>query len=360
MSFRFPRQPSRLIMPLAPFPAFPFFTLAVASASAEGKLALVNLDRLRELLHTGQTQSLCEEWLCPQVTVPPDHPPGGVNGMSGDEQGRFQGLHQEKRRSEWLGGRIAAKVAVLDYLRSRRSQGNNENPLWKPASFPIMTTPTGRPFLAPDHSAYGGEAPYISISHSQKYALAVAAATPCGIDIQVSRTTLLRVKDRFCSPQEETTLTAHLPTLTELERLTLLWAAKEAIKKRGGNGTMPGFLDLEVSHIHSCRPCHSTMPLNQDRQGKRTAAARQDKKCGEEPCSVTDEGIGLNASWSQDTADDAPCSPVSFSFLMQFNPEWRKEAPGPAGISVTVGLHQGYGLALCLFPAQDENGENNA
>ncbi len=345
-------------MPLVPSPAFPPIFHAIVSPSEECKLALVDLDRLRELLNSGQTQNLCAEWLSTQPTMPSqqgragnqaataqhkenggelrygadngtgliaswnmndlpqDRPPKGVCEQNGDEQGRFQGLHQEKRRSEWLGGRIAAKVAVLDYLRSRRSQGDNKNPLWKATSFPIRSTPAGRPFLASESRIYGREAPYISISHSQKYALAVAAATPCGIDIQVSSATLLRVKDRFCSPQEETTLAANLPTLTELERLTLLWAAKEAVKKRAVSGPLPGFLEMALSHIYSCQPC-------------------------------------------QDSAGTPPCFSLHFSFLMQSNPEWRKETAGPVGISVVVGLHQNYGLALCLL-AQDENGENNA
>jgi 4'-phosphopantetheinyl transferase EntD len=94
--------------------------------------------------------------------------------------------------------------------------------------------------------------PHISISHSGRYAMAVAAAAPCGVDIQENRETLGRVRERFCSPAEDRLLTRRLPGLEPSEHLALLWAAKESVKKAVLLEPMPGFLELELTRI-DCR-----------------------------------------------------------------------------------------------------------
>ena len=82
-----------------------------------------------------------------------------------------------KRRSEYLTGRICAKMAALNYLQftlqtppaMHQIEINNSE-----YGHPLITFhPTG-PFPVPD----------ISISHSKGYGAAVAAQRRCGIDIQ--------------------------------------------------------------------------------------------------------------------------------------------------------------------------------
>jgi phosphopantetheinyl transferase (holo-ACP synthase) len=79
--------------------------------------------------------------------------------------------------------------------------------------------------------------------------MAVAAAAPCGVDIQENRETLGRVRERFCSPAEGGLLSLRLPGLEPSEHLALLWAAKESVKKAVLLEPMPGFLELELTRI---------------------------------------------------------------------------------------------------------------
>ena len=126
--------------------------------------------------------------------------------------------------------------------------------------------------------------------------MAMAASACCGIDIQAASEALIRVKDRFCSREDEDILVPGLKQLPDSHYLTLLWAAKEAVKKSVSFERMPGFLDLVLIHIE-------TQP------------------------------------------------PDCFLFTLAFQDHHHQ-------FKVTVGLYQGYGIALCLTPSQ--NGACNA
>ncbi len=151
------------------------------------------------------------------------------------ELARWQGFSLPKRRLEWLGGRIAAKDAAM------RLRGlavcEREWRHWQ-----LAADPSGRPRLA------GGAAPLpeISISHSGGWATAMAASSHCGIDIQQRLETVVRVKSRFCLAGEAERLAASLGGVAEGARLTLLWAAKEAIRKAAPVAPMPAFAEMEL------------------------------------------------------------------------------------------------------------------
>lgn len=143
--------------------------------------------------------------------------------LSPTEQARLAALTYPKRRREWLGGRLAGKCAVLHLA-----------PPPAPIALPALTITTaaqGAPMLScPALPEW--RLPAISISHCDRYAVAMAAgARACGIDLQNTTPQILRVADRFAQPAETELLRETLPKLTEMERLTLLWAAKEALKK---------------------------------------------------------------------------------------------------------------------------------
>lgn len=140
--------------------------------------------------------------------------------LSACELEQWVGFSLEKRRIEWLGGRIAAKWAAAGLL--------NETAVdWQ--DLMIRSAEDGRPCLVTGTHAL---APFISISHSGPLAVALAANFPCGLDLQQPDPRMLKVKKRFAAPVEEELLHAFLPkTFSETERLTLLWAAKEAVRK---------------------------------------------------------------------------------------------------------------------------------
>jgi phosphopantetheinyl transferase len=160
-----------------------------------------------------------------------------------DELGQWQGFSQEKRRVEWLGGRMAAKWAAAAVL-------GGPEPNWH--DFVLRTEDAGRPYLA---TAPPGGAPCISISHSGGMAAALAANLPCGLDIQEVRTKIHTVRQRFASPEEEALLHAGLPqSLSESQRLTLLWSAKEAVRKMVRATPLLGFLEIRLLAIHGEHP----------------------------------------------------------------------------------------------------------
>jgi phosphopantetheinyl transferase len=133
----------------------------------------------------------------------------------------FRGFRYDKRRQEWLGGRVAAKQAVQMMFRATR---NLSLPF---QDFSILPNEHGRPQIT--RLFPGLPTPSISISHSGGFAAALACPEGyCGVDIQLKNPTLLKVQERFASEEE---LAAFSPVLSLLTRLGLLWTAKEAVKK---------------------------------------------------------------------------------------------------------------------------------
>ncbi len=139
--------------------------------------------------------------------------------LSETEQTYFERFSYPKRRREWLGGRIAAKVAMLELAESDRLQDKLQH-------LSILPNEQGRP-LADEISDIA-----ISISHSSRFAVALAVkGATCGIDLQKESAKLPDLTDRFASAQELTILAGLPAPGDQVTRLTMLWAAKEALKK---------------------------------------------------------------------------------------------------------------------------------
>ena len=159
--------------------------------------------------------------------------------LSADELGRWNGFSQEKRRTEWLGGRLAAKWTAAKLLGETTVD-------WQ--GMAIRNEEDGRPYVARETH---GVVPFISISHSGHMAASLAANLPCGLDIQQPGTNIPRVKKRFALPEEEDILTASLPeAFTETEHLTMLWAAKEAARKMVRISPLLGLLEIRLLAGH--------------------------------------------------------------------------------------------------------------
>ena len=165
--------------------------------------------------------------------------------LSTEERDRFSQFKLEKRKKEWLAGRICAKIAVQEYF------SNHCHDRIMPActEFSIANSATGRPLLIWNTGEPSG--PDISISHSGSLALAIAARTSCGVDIQKTRDALVRVRERFCTGREEDLLRSVAHKDQPLMPLTLLWTAKEAAQKALSINEMPGFLDLVLARIET-------------------------------------------------------------------------------------------------------------
>ncbi len=154
----------------------------------------------------------------------------------------YNGYRLNKRRAEYLTGRICAKIAVQGFLSQAKI---HPRPLLLP-EIEIANTENGRPtahILAQKSNSLKMD---ISISHSGNYGVAIAAGSRCGIDLQLQKTTLLQVQEKYCHATELRLLETFLPDYGALTRQTILWAAKEAGKKALSHWQMPGFLDLQV------------------------------------------------------------------------------------------------------------------
>ena len=154
--------------------------------------------------------------------------------LSVAEQIYFQRFKYMKRKKEWLGGRIAAKAAILA-LASHHAADQNLR------SITILPNKHGRPIAEgfPANLADRGSGPTISISHSDCFAVAMAkeasrvregSRASCGVDLQEISTKLAGLTTHFAT-DAELQLLAQQAGCDEDTRLTMLWTVKEALKK---------------------------------------------------------------------------------------------------------------------------------
>jgi phosphopantetheinyl transferase len=155
---------------------------------------------------------------------------------------RFAQFTYPKRKLEWLGGRMAAKYAAVS---AATFQEIDAVPQW--LNLEVAAAADGRPFIrAADNSARA--LPDISISHSHGMAAAMAAAHGrCGVDIQKVTPSVIRIQTKFAAPAEVEILQDLAGSGPEASQLTLLWAAKEALKKAMGTRSLPGFLGVQLA-----------------------------------------------------------------------------------------------------------------
>ncbi|MCI5126525.1 MAG: 4'-phosphopantetheinyl transferase superfamily protein, partial [Candidatus Electrothrix sp. AR5] len=154
--------------------------------------------------------------------------------LSAAEQDYFQRFKYMKRKKEWLGGRIAAKAALLA-LASHHAADQDLR------SITILPNKHGRPITEelPACLANQRSGPIISISHSDCFAVAMAkkasrvregSRASCGVDLQKISTKLAGLTTHFAT-DAELQLLAQQADCDEDTRLTMLWTAKEALKK---------------------------------------------------------------------------------------------------------------------------------
>lgn len=184
----------------------------------------VSLTRLSEEMEQGSEEVLVRHYLS-------------------EREARHYGTFRfKKRRTEWLGGRLAAKGAALQHLGGMDGL-DFTGPDWQ--DIEIEAARQGRPYLVGINGCRTA-LPEISISHSKGLAIGLAAMTRCGVDIQKIGESVVRVRERFAGQAESEILAGIYPRHGMKKGLTLLWSAKESIKKTAMNGPLPGFLDIEL------------------------------------------------------------------------------------------------------------------
>jgi phosphopantetheinyl transferase len=148
----------------------------------------------------------------------------------------------DRKRAEWLFGRIAAKDAV------RLLWWTRERERLFPADIEIEPDAHGRPVAVFRDRGRLLEFPNVSISHSAGVSMALAAHVPCvGIDIEK---VVPREKgfDEVAFDENERRLLDQFRPRRD-EALTRLWCAKEAVAKALGRGLVDGPRSLAVRRI---------------------------------------------------------------------------------------------------------------
>ncbi|MCH2198354.1 MAG: 4'-phosphopantetheinyl transferase superfamily protein [Flavobacteriales bacterium] len=121
------------------------------------------------------------------------------------DEAEFIKLNHEKRKREWLASRAALRIG----LASAES---------------VQYAPTGKPKL---------ESSEMSLSHCLPIAGALIHPTHAGMDIQIPDEKIGRIRTKFAHPEERG---AAEQSDRELDYLTILWSAKEALFKVYGQG----------------------------------------------------------------------------------------------------------------------------
>jgi phosphopantetheinyl transferase len=140
------------------------------------------------------------------------------------EQETFRKFTVLKRKTEWLGGRLAAKQACRRYLG-----------LHQPGEATVTVLNDGR--RAPYLAEYPGLT--LSISHAGDYAVAILAGFPVGIDLEQIRSLPETFQNCFLSSEERNRTRRYRMQPEKSDSLaTCFWTRKEAVAKvlkQGGN-----------------------------------------------------------------------------------------------------------------------------
>jgi phosphopantetheinyl transferase len=199
------------------------------------------LAELTENLFPGPRPSVA---ILPLATVDQLNDQGLSHWLHEREKKQLTALTHTKRNREWLGGRICAKEGLRGFYHQRKEmEVLPPYPQWR-----IENEASGRPYFT-DLTVKTFSLPELSISHSKEFAAALIWSAHCGIDIQYSSEKLLRVKERFCTEEEEQVLQDSVPQLSSMSQLTLLWAGKEAVKKMLSPKGIPGFHELILQQL---------------------------------------------------------------------------------------------------------------
>jgi phosphopantetheinyl transferase len=107
----------------------------------------------------------------------------------------------------------------------------------------LVAEQNNKPFL-PGH-------PYhFSVSHTADYAAALVSTTQqVGIDVEVYSRKVEAIRHKFLTLEEETMLVKGCSQLTEVQRLTLAWSAKESLFKWLGQAGVDFKAHLQLRHI---------------------------------------------------------------------------------------------------------------
>lgn len=154
------------------------------------------------------------------------------------ERAKLESLSKGKRRLHWLATRV-----LLRFLLKTEEYIN------------CPSDEHGKPYL-PDY-------PYnISLTHSYDFAgVLMSTQGPCGIDLEIIKEKILRIKEKFMKPRELAFIQNE-----NIDQMYACWCAKEAVYKLQGNKGVSFLEDMTI------------LPFQYRPQGVMTLLLRKDKK----------------------------------------------------------------------------------
>ena len=167
--------------------------------------------------------------------------PAELDWLTAGERDRFDGFRFDKRRQDWLLGRWAAKLALLELA---------DEPARDIRRFEIATAPDGAPMARIDGRPFGGQ---LSLSHSNGRALATVSreTTALGCDIELIEPR----SDVFVETWFTESERAHVEKASPFARdslVTTIWSAKESTLKALRTGLQADTRSVEVIFDGEC------------------------------------------------------------------------------------------------------------
>ena len=165
----------------------------------------------------------------------------GLSGiLSARERATFDAFPIERRRQDWLAGRVAAKRALRATMLER---GSRVTPY---RAIEIWNDVTGAPRFTVDRRPELSRQLNISISHTNGAGLAAVGSTidsgTVGVDIETTRSLSLALVSRVLGPSELARLSSeHIAPMP-----LVLWTAKEAAMK-AANAACTALRHVELS-----------------------------------------------------------------------------------------------------------------
>jgi phosphopantetheinyl transferase len=157
-----------------------------------------------------------------------------------EEYGDYALMRHPLRRRDWLGARVCLKVMLM-----RRGA------LDDPQHCAVTKDARGRPSLSLAREAGAATVYDCSISHKGRFTCAALSAVPgvrIGVDVEEISTRLVRLAPSF-TDDRDVLVGASAPE----ERVTILWALKEAGAKALGTGLGLRFSDIRCEEIDERR-----------------------------------------------------------------------------------------------------------
>jgi phosphopantetheinyl transferase len=144
--------------------------------------------------------------------------PFAERALSAPERARIEGL-RGRRRTSCIAARLACKRLA------RRLSGDDD----RTPSEAITTVRPERPQLPACPRTDGRGAWACSVAHDRRFAVAVAAEGPVGVDVEALSERVLKSRSLYMHPAEEALVRASV--LGEVAAAVRIWSVKEAVTK---------------------------------------------------------------------------------------------------------------------------------